>query len=403
MNSVHVFALKTKISGYDSLFFYEPGSPFCLPKEKIDATNTSSDIFLQKFKSKYYDIEIIKEKEITMGRRDKSYSKTLKEQAYEKLVGMQAFGESKEDAIRNGTDKEKIFSFSTYKTYWKHCKYFLEYIHQAHPEITTLKKARPYISEWLQIRVDQGLSAWTVHTEAKALGKLYGITPEDPDYFVAPKRERANIKRSRTEAVRDKHFSVTNNSELIKFCRGVGARRAGLQRLKGKDLMTMEQIKYEVTTLSKEGLLTSAESSRLSILKDAMLFEDCHYFVYLKEKGGRERISPIVGPDKDVIVKRFQYKAPDEKVWQHIHSAADIHGYRADYAGEIYRMYARKIEEIPYDRINKGTGRRYQSEVYTCRKDEAKKKLDKKAMYLDSKALGHNRPEIVANNYLRGI
>jgi len=338
-----------------------------------------------------------------MGRRDKSYSKALKEQAYEKLVGMQAFGESKKEAIRLGTDKEKIFAFNTYKTYWKHCKYFLEYIRLEHPEITTLKKAKPYINEWLQQRVDQGLSAWTVQTEAKALGKLYGITPEDPDFFVAPKRERANIKRSRIEVVRDRHFSTTNNDELIRFCRGIGARRVGMTHMKGKDLMTLHQIKKVVTDLKGRDSLTSTEENRLSILNDAMLFENCNYFVYLKEKGGRERISPIVGPDKDMIIKRFQQTAPDEKVWHHVHSAADIHSYRADYAGEIYSMYARKIEEIHYDRINKGTGKRYQSEVYTCRKDEVKKKLDKRAMYLASKALGHNRIEVVANNYLRGI
>ena len=33
-----------------------------------------------------------------MGRKDKKYSKTLHQQAYERLTGMQAFGESKKDA-----------------------------------------------------------------------------------------------------------------------------------------------------------------------------------------------------------------------------------------------------------------------------------------------------------------
>lgn len=54
-------------------------------------------------------------------------------------------------------------------------------------------------------------------------------------------------------------------------------------------------------------------------------------------------------------------------------------------------------------KINKGTGRRYQSDVYTCRKDEAKRKLDKAAMKMCSKALGHNRVDIFATNYLRGL
>ena len=55
------------------------------------------------------------------------------------------------------------------------------------------------------------------------------------------------------------------------------------------------------------------------------------------------------------------------------------------------------------DKINKGTGRKQQSQVYCCRKDEAGKKLDKLAMYICSKALGHNRIDVVANNYIRGL
>ena len=53
--------------------------------------------------------------------------------------------------------------------------------------------------------------------------------------------------------------------------------------------------------------------------------------------------------------------------------------------------------------MNKGTGRRYQSEVYVCRKDEAGKKLDKAAMLICSKALGHNRINVVADNYIRNL
>ena len=59
--------------------------------------------------------------------------------------------------------------------------------------------------------------------------------------------------------------------------------------------------------------------------------------------------------------------------------------------------------EIPYDRVNKGSGRKYQSEVYICRKDEAGRKLEKAAMLVCSKALGHNRISVVADNYIRGL
>ena len=120
-------------------------------------------------------------------------------------------------------------------------------------------------------------------------------------------------------------------------------------------------------------------------------------------KGGRARLSPITGKNTAQIVERIKNTPPEEKVWKHVHKSADIHGYRAEYATAIYRPHAREIKDIPYDRVNRGTGRRYQSEVYVCRKDEAGKKLDKAAMLVCSKAVGHNRISVVANNYIRGL
>lgn len=340
-----------------------------------------------------------------MGRRNKAYFKDLHQQAYDRLTGMQAFGESKKEAVANGTEKDKIFAFNTYKSYWKHTKYFIKYIKEKHPECTTLKKAKKYANEWLQTRVDQGFSAWTVQLEAKALGKLYGISPDDENYFKPPKRNREDIKRSRGVRVRDRHFSKTNNDELIRFCKGTGLRRSELVELRGKDLITREQIEAEISRLESRlpAELTSADTKRLEMLQDARLFPE-GYFTHVRNgKGGRERLSPIVGPDAAQIIERLQNTPGEEKVWQHVHQSADIHGYRAEYATAIYKAHAREIQDIPYDRVNRGTGRKYQSEVYTCRKDEAGRKLDKAAMLVCSKALGHNRISVVADNYIRGL
>ena len=324
---------------------------------------------------------------------------------YDRLTGMLAFGESKKAAVADGTDRNKIFSFNTYQTYWKHTKYFLKYIKEKHPECTTLKSAKKYANEWLQVRVDQGLSAWTIQVEAKALGKLYGIQPDDDNYFKPPKREREAIKRSRDTRVRDRHFSKTNNDELIKFCQGTGLRRSELVALKGKDLVTRAQIEAAIAHIEAvpESKRTAQETKRLGVLLDTRLFPG-EYFIFVRQgKGGRERISPIIGKNVDQIVTRMRDTPGEEKVWQHVHQSADIHSYRAEYATAIYKAHARPIKDIPYDRVNKGTGRRYQSDVYTCRKDEAKKKLDKAAMLVCSKALGHNRISVVADNYIRGL
>ena len=347
-----------------------------------------------------------------MGRKDKSYHKDLKEQMYDKLTGMLHAGEgtSKKAAIATGTDREKIFSYNTYQSYWKHCKYFATYINENHPECTTLKAAKKYVNEWLQARVDKGgingkpLSAWTITLEREALGKLYGIKPDDPNFFKAPQRHREDIKRSRGEAVRDRHFSEKNNDEFVSFCKGTGCRRNIMEKLEGRDFTSRADIDREIAFLEAK-TRTEAEEKHLNVLKDAVKqFPNQGYFLHhRKDKGGRERYSPIIGKHKQQIIDRMKATAPNEKVWQHVPGNADIHGYRGDYATAIYKMYARPIEEIPYDRTNKGTGKRFQSGVYTCRKDEKGKKLDKEAMLKASKALGHNRLEIVANNYIRGL
>ena len=194
-------------------------------------------------------------------------------------------------------------------------KYFIKYIKEKHPECTTLKSAKKYANEWLQTRVDQGLSAWTVQLEAKALGKLYGISPDDENYFKPPKRKREEIKRSRGDRVRDKHFSKTNNDELIKFCRGTGLRRKELQELRGKDLVPRAQIEAEISELQKipEEQRAPSVTKRLEMLQDARLFPEEWFIHVRKGKGGRERLSPIIGKNAGPIIERITDTPPEEK------------------------------------------------------------------------------------------
>lgn len=340
-----------------------------------------------------------------MGRKNKSYSKDLHQQAYDRLTGMQAFGASKKEAVADGTSKDKIFSFDTYKSYWKHTKLFIKYIQEKHPECTTLKAAQRYMNEWLQMRVDEGKSPWTVQLDTMALRKLFGVDANDEKAFQPPKRERKEITRSRVDRVRDKHFSKSNNDELIKFCKGTGLRRRELSELRGKDLIARNEIEAEISQLEKlqEEAHDPNRERRLDMLRDTRMFQG-EYFTHVRNgKGGRVRMSPIIGPNAEQIIERMKNTAPDEKVWQHVSENADIHGYRAEYATEMYKAHARAIEDIPYDRVNKGTGKKFQGDVYVCRKDEAGRKLDKAAMLICSKALGHNRISVVADNYIRGL
>lgn len=326
----------------------------------------------------------------------KKHRKTLHQQAHDKLASMLHPGESKRDARIAGTDSGKIYSYATYHTYTQQANDFCSYVRRTDPSCSTLSEARKYVNDWLQDKSDRGLSAWTVHTAAAAVNKVYGIPYDSPDRFCTPQRRREDAQRSRGERVRDAHFSSTNNAELIDFCRGTGLRRSELQNLRGKDLLTRDDV---------EMMRGSANRTERTLAEDAVLCgQKSDYFVYVRNgKGGRPRLAPIIGKDAERIAGRIRDTLPDAKVWQHVHTSADIHGYRAEYATQMYKMYAREISDIPYDKVNAGTGKRYQSDVYCCRKDEAGRKLDKAAMLICSKALGHNRISVVADNYIRGL
>ena len=336
-----------------------------------------------------------------MGYKNKKYQKDLTQQINDRLTMMLHSGEgtSKKEAIANGTERDKIFSYSTYESYFKHCKYFSRYVRENHPEVKNLKQAKKYINAWLQSRVNNGYSAWSIMLERQALCKLYGIKPDDKDFFPAPQRHRADIVRSRGDAVRDHNFSEKKNQDFVNFCKGTGCRRNIMKKLEGRDLKTRAEIDREIAFLEAQ-TRTEAEEKHLNVLKDSVkCFPDQDYFLHhRKDKGGRERYSPIIGDNKQQIVDRMKATASHEKVWKHVSGNADIHGYRGEYAVAIYKLYERR--EIPYDRINKGTGRKFQGDVYFCRKDKAGVKLDRAAMLKASKGLGHNRIDVIANNYL---
>ena len=346
-----------------------------------------------------------------MGRNNKKFFKDLREQVHEKLVSMQAFGESKRKAKEDGTDKDKIFSFGTYETYWKHCKYYVTWLNKTYPECTTLRSAKRHVNEWLELRTNtvnkngQPLSAWTIQTECSALCKLFGIDRSDPNRFQPPQRHREDIRRSRVDVKQDRHFSKTNNAELIDFCRGTGCRRGVLERLEGRDLWTRTMMEDRARELAGKGHRTEREERHLLTIKDALRVfpEEKEFLHHRKDKNGKYRFAPIVGPKRDQIIERMRSTAFKEKVWKHVPKNADIHSYRAEYATCMYKDHARDIERIPFDRVNRGTGHRYQSDVYVCRKDEAGKRLDKRAMAVCSKALGHNRISVIADHYLRGL
>lgn len=260
-------------------------------------------------------------------------------------------GESKHAHKIAGDATEYIFSWSTYKAYTKHARYFLTWAKSKY-KCKTLAQARQYADEWLEMRI-QNMSAYTVKLELSALCKLYGDTAAD--YIPTPPRLRKNIVRSRRQAVRDAHFSEANHADFCEFARSTGLRRAELKALTG----------------------------------DKVLQENGEWYVIVNKmsKGGRPRKAPIVGNVAKIV--SMMQTAGTGKVFEKIPNGADIHGYRADYATTVYLMHARPLKSLPRE------------EIYCCRKDRKGVHFDRKAMLEASRALGHNRISIVGEHYIR--
>ena len=97
-------------------------------------------------------------------------------QVQNKFQRMLSIGESKHAAKADGTLQDGIFSWGTYRTYQKHCCYFARWAKSEHG-CKTIESAREYVPEWIQHRIDIGLSPYTVKMEVSALAKEPGCLP----------------------------------------------------------------------------------------------------------------------------------------------------------------------------------------------------------------------------------
>jgi integrase len=281
--------------------------------------------------------------------------KSLTRQVQETLTEKLRTGQSKHKDKKAGTAKDGIYSYKTLKTYIEQCCYFTRYCKEKHG-CRYLDECRKYANEYLQYGIDRGLSNYTLHLSRSALAKLYGES--STNFMELPPRKRQDIKRSRSEAVRDAHFSEKNNKDIVFFCKSTGLRRHELEQIRGRDYR-------------KSGV---------------------NLFVTVRKgKGGKYRDVPVYIDNADKVLEIMQKVKPDGFVFPDVPENMDIHSYRAQFATDFYNRIARPVFRIP------------KKERYYCRKDRKGIILDKRAMLEVSKALGHNRISVIAEHYLLGV
>ena len=251
--------------------------------------------------------------------------------------------------------KNKIYSKATFETYKQQFRHFADWLDKAHPEAFTLEDARGFVDEYLRHLIELERSAYSISTAKAAIAKIMGV--EATQFISTPPRLRANIKRSRGVAERDKHISDKKEEELARFTSATGLRRK------------------EMTMITAEDLFFENGQAYLKIDKGT--------------KGGKSRVAKILGKTEEEtkhIVKWIQSK--QGRLFNKLSSNYDNHFYRATYANRLYNQLKRDIADIPTE------------EKYIMRKDRAGEVYDKQAMLHVSKALGHNRISVIAQSYL---
>lgn len=290
-----------------------------------------------------------------------------------------AYGQSKhkdKQELKFGQSTYKIYSFSTYNTYTKEIEQYAKWL-QSEKGINKIKdiyETEQFAKEYLQSRLDKGISVWTVKMERSALGMLYNQIID----IKMPIRDKKEIIRSRQEKAYTKHISREGkHKDIFTIAVSTGCRRKDIGKL------TVNSF------IEKNGHL---------------------YVKILQSKGGRDRIAPVV-PNLQEEVKVILEKAKAErreKLFDVIPQKIDIHGLRREYAQNIYNTFVidkafrddylkliGKTEYHEYRTFKDADGNTHIREVMrTIYKDRQGNCFDVMDLSSLSQSLGHNRLDV---------
>lgn len=275
----------------------------------------------------------------------------------ERLMGMfrEGFGKSRSLDKMRGETKNRIYSKQSYITYKNQFRYFSNWVKEKHPEAHSIEETRVLIDEYLKHLMDLERSAYSISTAKAALVKVFQT--DSTQLIATPIRRRADVKRSRFSVERDKHISDELELRLSQFTSATGLRRKEMLQIEAESLFFKDGRAYlNVVNGTKNGKPRVVEIHGVSEAETKMIVE------FIQSKKGR--LFPKLSPHYD------------------------NHYYRGVYAKRVYSFYARKEKDIP------------KKERYVMRKDRAGEVLDKLAMEITSKMLGHNRINVIAQSYL---
>lgn len=292
----------------------------------------------------------------------------LKRQIYNKMNSMLSKGEkrhaAKEKAKAEGKDrnyytKDKIYSDNTYNTYIQYCQRLRAYAEKQDPNIKTLDELQKYVEPYLNEKIDNGASAWSISSYLAGFNKLFQTEKEDYKNLKSYKRNVEDITKNRGE--KELRYNPKNYENELRFSRCLGLRASELRSLSLDDIFIRNNKIEEV--LVRQG------------------------------KGGKKRFAKFYGSreEEQQIIKDIEEKRAKgyKKAFPAFTKELKVHRERQEYAKRVYNHHSRDVSTLPRE------------DVTTPRKGANKgHKYDKKALEITSKMLGHTRINVVYQNYL---
>jgi len=220
-------------------------------------------------------------------------------------------------------------------------------------------RADELVATYLTERMEAGASAHTLATMRSALRMFHrpGFPIAEREAAIArlgadvviPHRRREEITRSRGHVAMDDAIDLSKHEDLVAFCRAVGPRRRELAAL------TVGAVGQD------EGGLTVEIANG---------------------KGGKKRTVPVLPGHEDAVIAVIAGRDPRELIFKSVPVRIDVHSYRREYAQALYTEAGRRVLPSPHGRLDMATVDR------------------ERALYV-SRALGHNRIDVVLRHYLR--
>jgi len=310
-------------------------------------------------------------------------------QITERLKSLQCFGQSKHQAKKEYRDQKKdngekwnpafaegIYSYKTFDAYKQTAMVMAKWIKTEHPEIKRIDGINKNIAiQYLQMRQNEGKSAYTVSKDMSAINKVYGMSICKKEAGLN-ERSYKNITRSRVDRPNDKKYNPKNYTAQIIFAKATGSRRESV--LGGQ---------YQV--------------------KPCSVWQDAkgNIFVGLVEKGGKFRNAPVLGGYRAQITEIIPYipvRVPCGTIREEEAKFKEL--YKNSKEGYLFSKYTKKIDNHAF-RAEYARAR-YQ-ELIEQKNERGEEILrgyrgyDQDCLGQVSKDLGHNRISVVAEHYMR--